>query len=1143
MKISYLKQYASALAIVLVLMGLYQVAIVPAMTPLRRIAVEPPRYSAELSDSPWWQALFPKDAWQNNRPKVLQTPRGILLFSNWQQLRPDQWRLDRLTMIVPQQNRSGLPTGQDGESMPEQDVWLVHAEKGATIQFLEAFDWSKRKMPPVIGGRLEGEIQITRRSRNAEPGTPWLLTTRDLKIDRRRIWTVEPVEIHWNNSLIRGRDLSIMLKQDLLSRSADDSSPWGVLENLELIYIDQIRIGLPPGGLWAEMKPAAPNLPNTTGLPGVLDVKSGGPFRFDFIESQATLMNGVQATHQLGNLPPDQFRSQELQVRLEPQALPSAANATTPTTSNETISIGGMRLKSLSARGMDPVGPIQGENLVSLDAPNIGASARSKRLSMNFVDRQIELVGKLEGAQAVNTVATLSYLGYEFRAPHIQYRQAPNSEHLGWLAASGPGELLAPANSSIGQVNVRWQQTIHMKPSEGDQWISLVGKAFIESKKYGLMASDTMDVWLKPNPLAAHSKPSAALSENTASDLSASKNMQSDYLPDRLKASGHVHLESSQIKALVNELKLWLVHPQVATTTPERLPLMDSAGNPMYQFATPPSHSAPNSPPSANPMEASNSLAATPPGAPNNLTTNPTVTPSLSASQSFDAIASVVPSAAGNVEANSLGATGSQEAPLTIEGNELQTRIITNGPQNWIDFLTVSGPLHLYRDQPNQQTNWSIRGTQLQLATNPEGLADVQIVGAPLSLEMGQATLKTAEVRYNQQTGLVWMDQPGSFQISAEALNQQSNSPASGGRMRWLDSPSCSWKGRLQFDGRLVRIQGDIEMNGTVSLEPNRMWIINGTSQQMDLQLAAPVNLRAPKQTNSSLDRIVLSEQIDLRAAQTDMQFDRISLQRIVAPELIYHLRQSQIVVAGPGDVKTWNRVQTSTPYLSRTSQHAPDPLRIQGAHLNFRNNMVTFLDRSEVICEGKVELAAGMLNSWDEMIDLNTMQQLRNDEMLIGCDQLKAYDTAKLLPTAGAFVSNQGLGESAGALSNFWEFQALGNVTFAGKTAAGEYRGNGYRAVYTQSKDMLLLEGDGRTPANVRVIPVGQAPVTTSVISARINTKTMATSDLRITGAQVDLSGQSGAKGSAPANVAPSKNSNVNPRDINKWLRGSNDR
>ncbi len=1140
MKISYLKQYASALAIVLVMMGLYQVAVVPAMTPLRRVAVEPPRYSAELSDSPWWQSLFPKDAWQNNRPKVLQTPRGILLFSNWQQLRPDQWRLDRLTMIVPQQNRGGVPSGQDGDSMPEQDVWLVHAEKGATIQFLEAFDWSKRKMPPVIGGRLEGEIQITRRSRTAEPGTPWLLTTRDLKIDRRRIWTVEPVEIQWNNSLIRGRDLSIMLKQDLLSRSADDSSPWGVLENLELIYIDQIRIGLPPGGLWAQMKPAAPDLPNTTGLPGVLDVKSGGPFRFDFIESQATLMNGVQATHQLGNLAPDQFRSQELQVRLEPQAPAGTANATAP--NSDTISLGGMRLKALSARGMDPVGPIQGENLVSLDAPNIGASARSKRLSMNFVDRQIELVGKLEGAQAVNTVATLNYLGYEFRAPHIQYRQAPNSEHLGWLAASGPGELLAPANSSIGQVNVRWQQTIHMKPNEGDQWISLVGKAFVESKKYGLMASDTMDVWLKPNPLSPHSKPSTSTGENNLSVQAVSKNMQSNYLPDRLKASGHVHLESSQIKALVNELKLWLVHPQVASITSERLPLMDSAGNPMYQFATPPSQSSAISPAPANRTDASNDLASSPPGSTNNSASTAPLTPSFSASQSFDAIASLVPSAASNGDANTPGATASQEAPLTIEGSELQTRIIANGPQNWIDFLTVSGPLHLYRDQPKQQANWSIRGTQLQLATTPDGLADVQIIGAPLSLEMGQATLKTAEVRYNQQTGLVWMDQPGSFQISAEALNQQPNS-AGGGRMRWLDSPSCSWKGRLQFDGRLIRIQGDIEMNGTVSLEPNRMWIVNGTSQQMALHLATPVNLRAPKQANSSLDRIVLSEQIDLRAAQTDMQFERISLQRIVAPELIYHLPQGQIVVAGPGDVKTWNRVQASTPYLSRTSQHDPDPLRIQGAHLNFRNNMVAFLDRSEVICEGKVELAAGMLNSWDQMIDLNTMQQLNNDEMLVGCDQLKAYDTAKLQPIAGAFVSNQGLGESAGALSNFWEFQALGNVTFAGKTAAGEYRGNGYRAVYTQSKDMLLLEGDGRTPANVRVMPVGQAPVTTSVISARINTKTMATSDLRITGAQVDFSGQTGVKSPAPASVAPSKNSNVNPRDINKWFRGSSDR
>jgi hypothetical protein len=1109
-KSNYLKQYLSALGVVVTLMGLYHLTVVPAMEPAHRRSVEPPRYSSELADAQWWQALFPKDAWQNNKPKVLQTPRGILLFSDWQQLDADRWKLDRLTMIIPQSSRGSTAksanVSMNDEHFPEQDVWLINADKGATIQFMDAFNWTKRKMPPVKGGRLEGQIHITRRSKIATPERPWYLTTRDLKIDRREISTVEPVEIHFDNSVIRGRDLSIMLKQDLLSRSADDTSPWGVLESMELIYIDEISLGLPPGGLWSDVKQTVPGLPTTTGLPAKLQLKSGGPFRFDFIDSQASLVNGVHAIHQLGSLAPDQFWSQEVHVKLEPES--ADINAAKPLTnggSKASVSVGGLHLKHLSARGMDPVGPISGQTLVALDAPNVGAAVRAKRLDVNFVDGQIELFGKLEGAQAVNTVASLNYLGYEFRAPQIQYRSDPKSEHLGWLAASGPGELLVPASADMGQANVRWKQSFQMKPGDGEQWISLSGQTLVESSKYGFMTSEAMDLWLKPNPHQA-SSPANQPKDKNPSNIARTP----DYLPDRLKAVGNVVLNSSQMKAMVNELNLWLVHPVVASTVAndEKLRLADSLGNPMYQFTSPPTNEKP---------------------------------------QGLNALANTIPVVPGaSTDLNAPVRPQTEAEPITIEGEKLQSRIVTTGSQSWIDYLTVDGPLRLYRKlTPNDPATWLVSANTLQLSTNAHGLADVQILGTPVSVEMGEANIKTSEIRYNQESGLLWMDQPGQFTISAEAMNtnRDSRSKIGGNNLRWLDAPTCKWNGRLQFNGSVVRIQGDIDLNGTVSAEANRMWIVNGGCHLMDLHLRNPIDLRLPKQTTSSLERIVMGDQIDLRAAQTDMQLNRISLQRIVAPELTYHLAQNQIVVAGPGDVRTWNLVDSNGALLVVRDKEGNASPRIQGAHLNFRNNMVTYIDRSEVICDGKVELAAGFLNSWDEMIDLNTMQRLKNDEILIGCDRLQAYDTSRLQPPAGSFASNPTIGGGSLQNSNFWEIQALGNVTFSGKSVAGEYSGNGYRAVYTQAKDMLLLEGDGRSPANVKIVPpdTSREPILhTSVISAKINVKTMATSDMRITGGKAEFPNR---KSPATANSQPqpldnNRPSTTNPRDVNKWFR-----
>lgn len=1079
---SHIKQYLSSLGLVLVAMLVYRCVVVPTIEPRSQQKTQPIDYLNDNRAAQWWQRHFAADAWQHNQPKVLQTPRGILLFKNFTQLGPDQWRLEPLTMIIPQAHAGGESKVEGEQAFTEQDVLIVNAERGAVIQFREAFDWTKGKTPPVVGGRLEGQIDITRRAKVVTGEHPWQLTTSDVQIDRRKVWTVKPVEIRWENGIIRGRDLSIFLKQDLLSDSPDDASPWGVLENMELIYIDEISVGLPPGGLWAGMKQASPDLPVTAGLPAKLQVRSGGPFRFDFIASQASLMNGVHAIHQVGGLAPDQFWSQEVQVKLAP--MPSNTQSKP---SQTTISMGGLQLTQLTARGMDPVGPITGQNIVRFDAPNMGASARAKRLKVNFVENQLELAGRLEGPQSVSTVTTLDYLGYSFRSPSIQYRQSPDGKkHLGWLAAEGPGELLIAASSAIGQCNVRWQQAMHMKPDGDEQWISLVGKTLIESKAHGFMTSDSLDLWLKPNTQAAKTQ---------SNSISAAS-----YLPDRLRALGNVTLAAPQIKAAVNELKLWLVHPPVTSSKPasEGLSLSDSAGNPMYQFVGPP--------------------------------------PEESADNTNASLIAPMP--------NAISPTREASGPINVEGSLLQSTIIVANKQAWIDSLTVDGPLKVFGNPTAAAPDpWNVVGQQLQLSTNPQGQANVQITGNPARIAMGEAWLIGPVVRYDQTTGLIWMDQPGEFSIPTTALNVldavgTAPHPQSPSSLQWLKAPHCKWQGRLIFDGVVANIEGDIEISGMFSPAENRFWSVECGCQQMEIYLGAPINMQAPKPGAANLERVVLKDSVDIRAAQSDSQGNRLSLERIVVPSLSYHLPQSQLIGSGPGWIRSWHLSSLNLGQMASSSSTRTAPKQeIQGAHLNFRESMVAYLNRSEVVFEGKVELAAGPLAAWDHMIDINTMQRLKTDEMLLNCDLLKAYDTSGLGHRGSTFA----------AATATWEFQSLGNVRFAGKTDEGDYSGSGYRVTYTQPKDLLVLEGDGRTSAHIRKDPLPNSreqAFEADVISAAINVKTMATQEVRIKRVGIEAAptqnstlGINGPLPGAPAaNSKPGSSSN-DPRSP-AWLR-----
>lgn len=1115
------KHYVTSLGVVLLAMLMYRWLLVPTMEPPARQPVKQVEFNTGLQSNAWWQRLFPVASWQHNSPKVLQTPRGILLFTECHQLGPDQWRLEPLTMIIPQSQSDSTNELSDlDSSMADQDVWIVNADKGAVIQFREAFDWTKGRTPPVMGGRLEGQINITRRTQAPTEDRPWHLTTSDVQIDRRQILTFKPVEIRWDNSIIRGRELSIMLKQDLLSDSQDDTSPWGVLESMELNYIDEINVALPPGGLWADMKQSSPRLPNLQGLPANLRVQSGGPFRFDFISSEASLMNGVHATHQVGSLPPDLFSSQELKVELTP--VQSGANAPPP---QGAVMLGGLQLKQLTAVGMDPVAPIVGQTIVKIDAPNIGTSVNAKKLKANFTDFQLELVGRLDGPQAASTVSRLDYLDYSFRSPSIAYKKSADPSHLGWLAAAGPGELTVAPTSEIGGCNVRWEKSMTLNPENAEEHISLKGPTFIESKLYGIITSDNLDVWLKPNPQSAlspaplsHASPASALASPSLSSTS--------FIVDRLRASKNVKLTSSQINANVDEMQLWLVHaPPPQPAIDESLSLSDSAGNPMYQFIAPPQ-------PNANPSIAQN---ATP-------------------------LSTVLPPAYSNPVA--VAPPTSNQGPINVEGTLLQSKVIVANKQSWIDSLTVDGPLKVYGTPTAASPHpWNIDGNLLKLSTNSTGQAIVEITGNMARIAMGETWIQGPVIQYDQVTGHIWMDQLGEFSIPTTALNRvqpadiaagnlagniAGNMPgnpamqASPSSIQWVKAPHCSWKGRLMFDGAVALIEGDIELTGMFRTEADRFWSTRGTCQQMEIHLSNPINLQAPKAASASLDRVVLKDTVDIIASQNDRLGNRLSLERIVVPVLTYHLPQSQLVGAGPGWIRSWHLASLQLGQMASSSSDRPQAKQeIQGAHLSFRESMVAQMDTSEVRFNGKVELAAGPLQSWDDMIDLNTMQRLKVDEMLLNCDMLKAYDTSGLGARNSSYAQNNAT----------WEFEALGNVRFAGKAIEGDYSGNGYRVTYTQAKDLLMIEGDGRIPAHIRreVAPNSREQnFEADVISAAINVKTMAAQDVRITRVGIEIP-KTQALPIAPEGASqplnPNSNPNSAPATVNPrspaWLRG----
>ncbi|MEZ6135648.1 MAG: hypothetical protein R3C53_12130 [Pirellulaceae bacterium] len=349
--------------------------------------------------------------------------------------------------------------------------------------------------------------------------------------------------------------------------------------------------------------------------------------------------------------------------------------------------------------------------------------------------------------------------------------------------------------------------------------------------------------------------------------------------------------------------------------------------------------------------------------------------------------------------------------------------------------------------------------------------------------------------------------------------------------LQWVKPPHCQWAGRLIFDGAVARIEGDIRFDG-VARQLEEIWRLEGYCQRLDLALAEPIDLRQARGSltrdnptarratpSASVERIILQENVDLRIQQLDLLGNAKSLERIVVPVLTFHVVEQQLVGGGEGWINSKFLSQSSGlgQLASRETAAAKQPT-LQGAHLIFRDSMVAFLDRNEIVFDGKVRLAAGPLRNWDDAIDLNKMTQLTVEQMLLNCDQLKVVDTSGLSTTV-ALQSNT---------TQALEFQATGNVSFEGKADTGTYLGSAHQTTYVQLKDQLILRGDGRTPAMLKKVPANSQVEATwqgYVNEATINIKTLGITNFQLAQAQVELPG-AGASANAPA--APDPRSGV---------------
>ncbi|MCA9134270.1 MAG: hypothetical protein KDA45_13975, partial [Planctomycetales bacterium] len=621
----------------------------------------------------------------------------------------------------------------------------------------------------------------------------------------------------------------------------------------------------------------------------------------------------------------------------------------------------------------------------------------------------------------------------------------------------------------------------------------------VESGLHGYMASDSLEVWLRQSngvesPTSVPHDPSGGR-----------------YLPERLHATGKITLSTEQIQARVADLKLNIHYAGPASAAPPP----SSAGAGTAPAAGTPASATPAS---ATPASAAASAPAAAPelalsdsaGRPMYQWVQPPAGPPVS-----DATA---PAAADSAP------TAPQSEPIHISGSSLQSSLIVAEKQSWVDNLTLAGPLLVSGQAPQpHMPGWEITGDQLQLATTPAGQVDLQVSGQPARIALAEGSLAGPTIRFDQKSNLIWMDQPGEFTLPTSVLARPNGSPNKSEAMQvdWFQPPHCTWQGHMLFDGRMVQIEGDIDFDGAARVFQNdqwQNWWVSGQCQALALELAEAIDLDSPNEGNPQPYQVTLSNQVNILASQLDQAGSKRSREQLQLPSLTFNIPGNEIIGLGPGSIRSWHLSTMGLGQMASSRAQASENL--QGAHLVFRESMHAFLDRSEIYFQGKVELAAGPLATWEDAIDLAHMQQLSLDQMLLDCDLLKVYDTSGLSST-----SSLSGGGSRGNTPKSWEFQAKGNVNFEGRAASGLYEGNGTQVDYVQAKELLMLWGEPQRPASIKKVPSNpqDATVEASIVRAAINPRTLAIEHFEVgqNGIGMQMGGPA-VHGGPPPGLAP---------------------
>ena len=1001
-----------------------------------------------------FQLLFPEGSWERDRPIILESDGAKFLLSDYENLRDGRVRLSRCSIIF-------LPDGEVDFASPQKRLVIMQAPEGAVLEFDKPIDLASFKVGRLIGGQLNGRVEI--RGTPSKPGANDALhvLTRDVQTNEERLWTPHPVTAQLGPHQLNGTEMNIRWLPAASNGLKRKGPSVGGIESLELVRDVRMLLqpgtgGLLPGDRAAEpvsAKPAEPQPP--------IDVRCAGSFEFLLLDRYATFEEQVTVLRMFPNGVTDRLTGDLLKIDFQARA-ETAKPTQTPleplpgmTRVGETAANPAEKAPSNRAPSLEPRKLTVKGKPVQVRAPSSMVQLDAEYLEYDLVTGRVMLDGERE--------IHLQQNQNEYHGHTVSYEPNPNGG-LGRLAATGPGWLRSVGTDARrGALEVSFETSLKMRPHDANQVISVIGKARVKSPALGEISGDELHLWLlelprDPNKPARSRGNGDLLGSGTANAL-----------PDRLLATGPVQFQTPQLSGDTKRLEIWF--------DPNGMIAAQQSGQSGSAARVVPLRTVGSS--------------------------NEANMPSLAAESPARSPFAVNGAEQGRDLPNNGSATPVNPRKYRVVGDLIRAQLKVRAGQQTLEDLTIDGKLDFKElaAEEGKPNPLSVLGDHLEILQASTPLTQVTVTGKPAKINAQGLETAGETIRMDRKQNRVWVEGAGRLNLPEGAPRPAANTqtgiaaPAANPLARPSGPVTIDFADGMNFDGQFITIRRDVlvNMNQTrTSTEQGGM--LPGVANQpgQPYRAASPVEKVTREFRTVRTQEIVvkLKERIDLQNAgagrmlnnatgmnvpgaggpeaelltckggfvletrEDDLQGTPLSWQQLNALDLNYAPPTGAIAGTGPGEMVSirrgnGNNAMPGMPLAGGAAAAAPaNPNELQYLRIEYRRGFQGNMNQRLVTFDNQIQAVSGGVAGWADRLDSAKPELLGPRGMVLNTDQLVVAESPNRDPRFPQRAS--------------MELQAIGNTIIEG----AQFTGRGYRLTYAQDKDQLVLEGDGRNDA-----------------------------------------------------------------------------